>query len=87
VIGRALDMIGSYGDLNNREQVVALIDEVYIHVAELFVVITFCGIEYSQNIISKTLIYMYLAINCLAFQIGKVFSAPGYNKIQCVCLT
>ncbi|XP_052776555.1 dihydropyrimidine dehydrogenase [NADP(+)]-like isoform X2 [Mya arenaria] len=27
VIGRALDMIGSYGDLNNREQVVALIDE------------------------------------------------------------
>ncbi|WAR22886.1 DPYD-like protein [Mya arenaria] len=28
VIGRALDMIGSYGDLNNREQVVALIDEV-----------------------------------------------------------
>ncbi|XP_045158402.2 dihydropyrimidine dehydrogenase [NADP(+)]-like [Mercenaria mercenaria] len=27
VIGRALDMIGSYGDLNNKEQVVALIDE------------------------------------------------------------
>lgn len=27
VIGRALEMIGSYGDLNNKEQVVALIDE------------------------------------------------------------
>ncbi|KAK3092130.1 hypothetical protein FSP39_025414, partial [Pinctada imbricata] len=27
VIGRALSMIGSYGDLNNKEQVVALIDE------------------------------------------------------------
>jgi len=29
VIGRALDMIGSYGELSNKEQVVALIDEVY----------------------------------------------------------
>ena len=28
VIGKALEMIGSYGDLNNKEQVVALIDEV-----------------------------------------------------------
>lgn len=27
VIGRALSMIGTYGDLNNKEQVVALIDE------------------------------------------------------------
>ena len=28
MIGKALEMIGSYGDLNNKEQVVALIDEV-----------------------------------------------------------
>ena len=28
MIGHALSMIGSYGELNNKEQVVALIDEV-----------------------------------------------------------
>lgn len=28
MIGRALSMIGAYNDLNNKEQVVALIDEV-----------------------------------------------------------
>lgn len=28
MIGHALSMIGSYGQLNNKEQVVALIDEV-----------------------------------------------------------
>lgn len=31
VIGHALDKIGAYNDLNNREQVVALIDEVCLN--------------------------------------------------------
>lgn len=30
IVGIALDKIGTYNDLNNKEQVVALIDEVFI---------------------------------------------------------
>jgi len=37
VIGQALSMIGSYGDLNNKEQVVALIDEVLIILFSVYI--------------------------------------------------
>ena len=36
IIGVALDKIGTYNDLNNKEQVVALIDEVSIFRLEKF---------------------------------------------------
>jgi hypothetical protein len=35
VIGQALSRIGTYGDLNNQEQVVALIDEVRLNFLDM----------------------------------------------------
>ena len=36
IVGLALDKIGTYNDLNNKEHVVALIDEVYYSFQPLF---------------------------------------------------